>query len=90
VQKAGVIPFKSLIKYPITFLCFLNKLSNLTISSGLNSSLTMTRYVLSAPKNSYMNPLGSGFNSMSGGETWTDPQGGYPSGCRLSSGGIRT
>jgi cell shape-determining protein MreC len=24
------------------------------------------------------------------GETWTDPQGGYPSGCRLSNGGIRT
>jgi hypothetical protein len=27
---------------------------------------------------------------LSGGETWTDPQGGYPSGCRLINGGIRT
>jgi hypothetical protein len=27
---------------------------------------------------------------VSGGETWTDPQGGYPSGCRLTNGGIRT
>jgi hypothetical protein len=24
---------------------------------------------------------------LSGGETWTDPQGGYPSGCRLTNGG---
>jgi hypothetical protein len=24
---------------------------------------------------------------VSGGETWTDPQGGYPSGCRLTNGG---
>jgi hypothetical protein len=24
---------------------------------------------------------------VSGGETWTDPQGGYPSGCRLIDGG---
>jgi hypothetical protein len=27
--------------------------------------------------------------SVSGGETWTDPQGGYPSGCRLTNGGSR-
>jgi hypothetical protein len=27
---------------------------------------------------------------MSGGETCTDPEGSYPSGCRLFSGGIRT
>jgi hypothetical protein len=27
---------------------------------------------------------------LSGGETWTDPQGGYPSGCRLTNGGIGT
>jgi hypothetical protein len=26
---------------------------------------------------------------LSGGETWTDPQGGYPSGCRLIDGGSR-
>jgi hypothetical protein len=27
---------------------------------------------------------------LSGGETWTDPQGCYPSGCRLTNGGIGT
>jgi hypothetical protein len=27
---------------------------------------------------------------VSGGETWTDPQGGYPSGCRLTNGRIGT
>jgi hypothetical protein len=27
---------------------------------------------------------------LSGDETWTDPQGGYPSGCRLSNGEIKT
>jgi hypothetical protein len=27
---------------------------------------------------------------LSGGETWTDPQGGYPSGCRLTNGGSGT
>jgi hypothetical protein len=25
---------------------------------------------------------------LSGGQTWTDPQGGYPSGCRLIDGGL--
>jgi hypothetical protein len=29
-------------------------------------------------------------HQLSGGETWTDPQGGYPSGCWLIDGGIRT
>jgi hypothetical protein len=29
------------------------------------------------------------FFSLSGGETWTDPQGGYPSGCWLTNGGSR-
>jgi hypothetical protein len=28
--------------------------------------------------------------TVRGGEIWTDPQGGYPSGCRLINRGIRT
>jgi hypothetical protein len=33
--------------------------------------------------------LGVGLLLVSGGETWADLQGGYPSGCRLTSGGSR-
>jgi hypothetical protein len=37
-----------------------------------------------APDHSYL------ARQLSGGETWIDPQGGYPSGCRLTNGGIGT
>jgi hypothetical protein len=32
-------------------------------------------------------PITPTWRALSGGETWTDPQGGYPSGCRLIDGG---
>jgi hypothetical protein len=34
--------------------------------------------------------LAKAVRALSGGETCTDPQGGYPSGCRFTNGGIRT
>jgi hypothetical protein len=65
VQKAGLIPLRSLIEYQITFLCFFNK-KQLLIFFGTQLVAHNDWISLVWPKNSYFNPLGKGLRSTSG------------------------